>query len=238
MFLGDVTLRHDAERARELFEESSALCRRLQNNMVLAYPLRRLGLLAQQRGDIPLAVRLCIESLEHNRDGGERQGVSASLVALASIAETQGRPEGAVQLLSKADALASAIGGQLLPFDAGQFESALTRLRERLDSAAWARAWDDGRQLTLHEAVRGVEELARTAPPVIAAEITTRQRDILRLLCVGQTNREIAPALALSVATVERDLANLYERIGARGRADATLYAVRVGLVSPDPPGS
>jgi DNA-binding CsgD family transcriptional regulator len=37
----------------------------------------------------------------------------------------------------------------------------------------------------------------------------------------------------LSVATVERHLANMYARIGARGRADATLYAVRSGLISP-----
>jgi DNA-binding CsgD family transcriptional regulator len=41
--------------------------------------------------------------------------------------------------------------------------------------------------------------------------------------------------MGLSVATVERHLANVYARIGARGRAAATLYAVRSGLVSPQP---
>ena len=132
----------------------------------------------------------------------------------------------------------SEIGGQLPPSDAEKFESVLTLTRGRLEPTTWARAWDDGRQLTLDEAVRGVEELALSAPPVIAAEITPRQRDILRLLCAGKTNREIATALTLSVATVERHLANLYGRIGARGRVDATLYAVRIGLVSPDRPAS
>jgi len=60
----------------------------------------------------------------------------------------------------------------------------------------------------------------------------------LRASLTQEALAEKAAALALSVATVERDLANLYERIGARGRADATLYAVRVGLVSPGRPGS
>jgi DNA-binding NarL/FixJ family response regulator len=41
--------------------------------------------------------------------------------------------------------------------------------------------------------------------------------------------------LQLSPATVERHLANLYGRIGVRGRAGATLYAVRTGLVSGGP---
>jgi predicted ATPase len=161
MYLGDVTLRHDAERARELFEESSGLCRQLGNNMVLAYPLRRLGLLAGLRGDIPQAVRLCVESLGHNRAGGERLGVAAALVALAPIADSLGEPEYAVQLLSKAEALASSIGGQLLPFEAEQYETTLSRMRAQLDPAAWARAWEDGKRLSLDEAVLTVENLAR-----------------------------------------------------------------------------
>jgi predicted ATPase/DNA-binding CsgD family transcriptional regulator/DNA-binding XRE family transcriptional regulator len=157
--------------------------------------------------------------------------------AICADADSQGQPECAVQLLSKADALATSIGGQLLPFEADQYESAMTSMRERLEPAAWARAWDEGQRLSLDEAIRRVEALALSAPPVAAAaEITPRQQDILRLLSAGQTNREIAAALALSLATVERHLAHLYKRIGARGRADATLYAVRVGLVTPGRP--
>ena len=202
-----------------------------------AYPLRRLGLLARLRGDIPLAVRLCLESLSHNRAGGERQGIAASLVALASIADAQGQPESAVRLLSKAETLASAIGGQLLPFDAEQFEAALARSHERLQPAAWARAWAEGPHLSLDEATALIAAPTDVPVDVVAdaAEITARQRDILRLLSAGRTNREIAQALSLSVATVERHLANLYERIGAHGRADAAMSAVRTGLVSPNP---
>jgi DNA-binding CsgD family transcriptional regulator len=35
------------------------------------------------------------------------------------------------------------------------------------------------------------------------------------------------------VPTVQRHIANIYSKIGARGRADATAYAIRRGLSSP-----
>ena len=47
----------------------------------------------------------------------------------------------------------------------------------------------------------------------------------------GETNAEIAHRLSLSINTVERHIANLYRKIEARGRADATAYASRAGIV-------
>jgi DNA-binding CsgD family transcriptional regulator len=52
---------------------------------------------------------------------------------------------------------------------------------------------------------------------------------VLRLIAAGQTNREIAEALGMSVLTVQRHIANAYAKLGARGRADAVAYAIRYG---------
>ncbi len=60
--------------------------------------------------------------------------------------------------------------------------------------------------------------------------LTTRELDVLRLLAQGETNAEIARRLGISVHTVERHVANLYRKIDARGRADATAFAVRRGI--------
>ena len=60
--------------------------------------------------------------------------------------------------------------------------------------------------------------------------LTRREVDVLRLLAAGRTNHEIAAALYLSVRTVERHVANIYGKIGARGRASATAYAFAHGL--------
>jgi DNA-binding CsgD family transcriptional regulator len=48
----------------------------------------------------------------------------------------------------------------------------------------------------------------------------------LRLVAAGQSNREIAATLFISIRTVNRHIENLYRKIGAHGRADATTYAV------------
>jgi len=61
--------------------------------------------------------------------------------------------------------------------------------------------------------------------------LTAREAEVLRLVASGQTNQEIAAALSLSVRTVERHIGNLYGKISARGRADATAYALRQGLL-------
>jgi DNA-binding NarL/FixJ family response regulator len=60
--------------------------------------------------------------------------------------------------------------------------------------------------------------------------LTRREVEITVLIASGLSNREIADRLVLSVRTVERHINNLYAKIGARGKADATAYAFRHGL--------
>lgn len=59
------------------------------------------------------------------------------------------------------------------------------------------------------------------------AGLTERERDVLRLLASGCTNIEIGEGLVISVRTVERHITNIYGKIEARGRADATAYAIQ-----------
>jgi DNA-binding CsgD family transcriptional regulator len=76
---------------------------------------------------------------------------------------------------------------------------------------------------------RGRELLARLDPaaPAPPDGLTAREVEVLRLLAAGQSNKEMAAALSISVATVERHIANVYDKIGVRGRANATAYALR-----------
>jgi DNA-binding CsgD family transcriptional regulator len=60
--------------------------------------------------------------------------------------------------------------------------------------------------------------------------LTTREVEILRLLAHGARNKEIAAQLVVSVHTVERHLANIYVKISARNRAEATAYALSANL--------
>jgi len=60
--------------------------------------------------------------------------------------------------------------------------------------------------------------------------LSVREIEILRLIAAGQTSKEISRQLSLSIRTVGRHITNIYDKIGARGRADATAYAHRHGL--------
>ena len=74
-------------------------------------------------------------------------------------------------------------------------------------------------------------QLGPSASPPASDTLTPRELQVLRLVAGGETNAEVAHRLGLSIHTVERHLANLYPKIGARGRSDATAYAIRRGLV-------
>jgi DNA-binding NarL/FixJ family response regulator len=60
--------------------------------------------------------------------------------------------------------------------------------------------------------------------------LTAREVEVLGLVAGGRTNSEIASELVLSVRTVARHITNIYAKIGARGKADATAYAIRNNL--------
>jgi DNA-binding NarL/FixJ family response regulator len=61
--------------------------------------------------------------------------------------------------------------------------------------------------------------------------LTEREVEVLRHLASGKTNGEIAEELFVSVRTVERHVANIYAKIGTRGRANATAYALSLNLI-------
>jgi two-component system, NarL family, nitrate/nitrite response regulator NarL len=63
------------------------------------------------------------------------------------------------------------------------------------------------------------------------AKLTPRQLEILRLLCVGRTNKEIAAELRMSDNTVRSHLLFVFRALGVRTRTEAALAARRMGLV-------
>ena len=68
----------------------------------------------------------------------------------------------------------------------------------------------------------------QTAP---VSGLTPRQRDVLRLIATGLTNKEAAAALSLSPRTVEMHVASVLERLNCRARTDAIKKATDLGLV-------
>ncbi|MBI4928829.1 MAG: hypothetical protein HY835_13760, partial [Anaerolineae bacterium] len=66
--------------------------------------------------------------------------------------------------------------------------------------------------------------------------LSEREIEILRLVATGASNKEIALALSISPNTVKVHLRNIFTKIGVVSRTEATLYALKTGLVTPDLP--
>jgi DNA-binding NarL/FixJ family response regulator len=54
---------------------------------------------------------------------------------------------------------------------------------------------------------------------------------VLRLISADKTNLDIADALVIAEGTARRRVANVYEKIGAANRVEATVYPNRHGLL-------
>lgn len=66
---------------------------------------------------------------------------------------------------------------------------------------------------------------------VVYESLTSREEEVLRLLGIGATNREIGQQLALTEGTVKNYVSTILTKTGLRDRTQAALYAVRRGLV-------
>lgn len=62
-------------------------------------------------------------------------------------------------------------------------------------------------------------------------DLSDRELEILRLVATGASNKEIASKLFISPNTVKVHLSNIFSKISVASRTEATLYAIRAGLV-------
>jgi ATP/maltotriose-dependent transcriptional regulator MalT len=111
-------------------------------------------------------------------------------------------------------------------------------LAEAYDAVGDADAADLERQAARAERARlGVPAASDASEAGRRSEVlTSREAQILGLVAAGWSNQEIAADLVLSIRTVERHLATVYQKLGVHGRsarAAAVSYALREGLLAP-----
>jgi DNA-binding NarL/FixJ family response regulator len=63
-------------------------------------------------------------------------------------------------------------------------------------------------------------------------QLSPREREVVRLIARGRTNKEIAKRLSISVRTVERHRSSIMNKLGLQNRAELIAYAVQQGLMS------
>jgi DNA-binding NarL/FixJ family response regulator len=85
---------------------------------------------------------------------------------------------------------------------------------------------------TIVAALSGRSEPSSATPSLDA--LTARQREVLRLVAEGNSTKQVAAQLGLSVKTVEAHRGAIMQRLGIRDLASLVRFAVRAGLVVDD----
>jgi DNA-binding NarL/FixJ family response regulator len=87
--------------------------------------------------------------------------------------------------------------------------------------------------LTVHQGLRYLPRAARDrlAERTPCLELTPREHQVLTQISRGQSNREIAESLQIAEKTVRIHVSGVLEKLGARDRTQAAIYAIQRGIV-------
>jgi DNA-binding CsgD family transcriptional regulator len=156
---------------------------------------------------------------------------------LGLLATTLGRFDDAERHFDEADAMNAGLGARPLlahtKVDRARLHLArrargdVPRARQLLEESAavFASLEMDYHAGKARELLESVPEGA-PARPAYPNGLSERQVQVLRLVALGKTNREIADELVLSERTVQRHVSDVYAKIGSRNRAEATAFAL------------
>jgi DNA-binding CsgD family transcriptional regulator/Cdc6-like AAA superfamily ATPase len=199
------------------------------------------------RRDVPDAAHACTTALTRiAADTGHGDAIAALAHAIGEVALADGDAGTAAEQLVHAVELHRSLD---LPFeraeiglragvalaDAGEREPALERLAD-----AYRTARKLGARPLAAEAAREVASLGesvaehlgrRAAGEAGAAGLTPRELEVVRLVAVGRTNREIAQELFLSARTVDMHVRNILRKLDCRSRVAAAHIAGELGLL-------
>jgi DNA-binding CsgD family transcriptional regulator/predicted ATPase len=176
--------------------------------------------------------------------GGSRRGwsylVAISLVHTVFIAAALGDLAFAARMLGAVSADRDRILRSMAPASAVELDRTRAMLQGRLGAAHSAAIVGAGAVLSIAEAsaealtwlrARATEP-QRSPAPEPSASLTPREREVLVVLAEGLPNKVIATRLGVSTKTVMHHSVAIYRKLGVRGRAEATAYAHRHGLVT------
>jgi two-component system, NarL family, response regulator len=110
-----------------------------------------------------------------------------------------------------------------------------------LEAGAQGYLLKDAETSDLLDAIRAVHEGRRRVPPAVAERLvertqagpalTHRELEVLKLVALGKTNKEIALSMFITEGTVKTHVNNIHEKLAVRDRTEAVVTALRRGIL-------
>jgi non-specific serine/threonine protein kinase len=229
--------RGDLGTARAWHEQAAHSYRELGDILGMIRSLRDIGDVACDQGDYAAALDAYRECLALLGKWGDPFVVVNALTGSALVAAVWGQPERAARLLGAAEAAREQYRLSVnLPSEQGVQRRAAALVREAIGTPAMQASWQTGRGFSLAEAISDVQALTPLAGTAQRGGertdlgLSPREEEVLRFLVAGQSNREIADLLFISVRTAEGHVANLLAKLGVRTRAEAVKVAAAAGI--------
>ncbi len=205
-----------------------------------------LAFAACEQGDLGRAARLQHESLSTFLEAGSVVDIVDGITKTATIAGLHHDYRLAARLFAAAEALDQAIGNKPAYPERLTFDRVRDEVRQALPPPELTAAHSEGRALSLSQAaVEALEvldalinlETVRQPPNTPSAhELTTREIEVLELLVLGKTDREIADALFISPRTAQGHVGRIFDKLEVNSRSAAVAAALSSGLVAPSDP--
>ena len=212
--------------AADLLARSAELAVACDVPAVAARAWLLLGIAQIELGDLPGARAVLEQGVPALVDIGDRFAIPGGLSALAGLAAKSGRPRVALKLAGAAAAYEET-NHTYRPMALRIFLDRWLASPQKAPGAA--RLFEDGRRLTLDEALAlGFEE----QPTTDRTGLTRRESEVAALVARGLSNREVAAELYLSVRTVEVHVDHILSKLGFRSRTQLAAWAHEEGPLS------
>jgi predicted ATPase/DNA-binding CsgD family transcriptional regulator len=240
--------RADYARAKPLFEEALKEFTELEDQPGIALATKNCGEVYLELGDNPRAIAAYKAALHYYAEiGGRREAIECvEGIAMTLIASHDG--EAGARLLGAADFFRGVYSIPVEPEDRKRIDHSLAQARGELSRSAVNTAFELGKTLDLDATIR--EAMSASAAPSLSApsstpaaiptveplpngaiHLTKREREVLRLLSQGKSDKEIGDELFISPRTAMTHVANLLGKLDVPSRTAAAAAALRYGLV-------
>ena len=195
-----------------------------------------LGLSTLAYGQLTRATEALAEVIDRTAGGEDDATLGSGLLGAGGLAVAAGDPERGTALLSVAAAIRQRSGTPLRAATQERHDGVLAQARTELGATRFADAWAAGQLLPLPEAIASARAIFTTVSTPAARlpdqrGLTRRQRDVLRLLAEGRSDREIAATLFISRRSASQHVSAILGKLGVSSRTAAAAVALRDRLI-------